>query len=58
MNNKEIKQQAAIAVLPKCIESIEKVLLAGGSIPRESMAEHAAEMAVQYAEALMRRLNQ
>lgn len=62
-NNKEIKQHAAIAIYPVCVEIVNKYPIGfcdlgeSEKIEQQRM-EHAADMAVKYAEALMKRLNE
>ena len=65
MNNKEIKQQAVIAALPKCIELVSQWETVHYNERTNEMVWYteeglnaAADMAVQYAEALMKRLNE
>lgn len=43
--------------LPKCIETVNQVLLAGGKVEAKTTAEAAAQMAVTFTDALLRELN-
>lgn len=43
--------------MPKCIETVNQVLLAGGKVDAETPADAAAQMAVQYTDALLSELN-
>ena len=43
--------------LPKCIETVNQVLLAGGKVEAKTTAEAAAQMAVTFIDALLRELN-
>lgn len=56
MKNQELRERAAIAALPKCIETVEKVLLHGGKIDGVSITAAAAELACEYADALVEKL--
>ena len=44
-------------VMPKCIETVNQVLLAGGKAEAETAADAAAQMTVQYTDALLSELN-
>lgn len=50
----EVTAKAAISVLPKCIETIETVLMRGYAVETEGkdITEKAATLAVDYAESL------
>lgn len=52
MTIEELRARAAIAALPKCIETVETVLLRGGRI-EGTIAEQASYTAVMYADALV-----
>lgn len=43
--------------MPKCIETVNQVLLAGGKVEAKTTAEAAAQMAVTFTDALLRELN-
>lgn len=43
--------------LPKCIETLNTVLIAGGKVEGRTPGEAAAQMAVTYTDALLRELN-
>ena len=43
--------------LPKCIETVNQVLLAGGKVEAKTTAEAAAQMAVTFTDALLKELN-
>lgn len=43
--------------LPKCIETANQVLLSGGKVEGETVADAVAQMAVTYTDALLRELN-
>jgi hypothetical protein len=43
--------------LPKCIETVNQVLLAGGKVEAKTTAEAAAQMAVTFTDALLSELN-
>ena len=53
-----IKVKAAIAALPKCIESVETVLLRGGAITEKDMTTQVAQMCLQYANALIKKIEE
>lgn len=55
-SREKVRQDAAIAALPKCIETVEKVLLMGGKIGNSNMATQVAELACRYADALVNEL--
>lgn len=57
MTKEELRARAAIAALPKCIETVETVLLRGGRI-EGTIAEQAAFTAVMYADALVEKLKE
>ena len=57
MTKEELRARAAIVVLPKCIETVETVLLRGGRI-EGTMAEQVAFTAVMYADALVEKLKE
>lgn len=43
--------------MPKCIETVNHVLLDGGKVEAKTTAEAAAQMAVTFTDALLRELN-
>lgn len=43
--------------MPKCIETVNQVLLAGGKVESKTTAEAAAQMAVTFTDALLKELN-
>lgn len=43
--------------LPKCIETVNQVLLAGGKVEAKTTADAAAQMAVTFTDALLSELN-
>ena len=55
MSKEEIRQRAAIAVLPECVRETHEVLSNGGKLIEETQAKQAAMMAVAYADALAER---
>ena len=44
-------------MMPKCIETVNQVLLAGGKVEAKTAADAAAQMAVQFTDALLSELN-
>lgn len=52
-----IRTMLAGMALPKCIETVNQVLLAGGKVEAKTTAEAAAQMAVTFTDALLRELN-
>ena len=56
MNNIELRNKAAIAVLPQCIQDVQEILKSGRPIIENTVAKQAAVMAVQYANALVEEL--
>ena len=57
MSKEEIRQRAAIAVLPECVRTCNEVLLRGGKLTEETQAKQAAMMAVAYADELAEKLS-
>jgi hypothetical protein len=56
MRSEEIRQRAAIAVLPECVRETHEVLSNGDKFIEETQAKQAAMMAVAYADALAEKL--
>ena len=56
MNNQEFRQRAAMAALPECIRVCSDVLKSGGALAYGSLGETVSTMAVQYADALEKKL--
>lgn len=52
----EVRERAAIAVLPQCLKIIQDVLLRGGSLTEETIAKQVAVNAIEYADALVEKL--
>lgn len=52
----EVRINAAIAVMPQCIEAVKCVLIQGGNLIEPTMAREASRLAVEYADALMKEL--
>jgi hypothetical protein len=46
----------ASAVLPQCLKTVQDVLLRGGSLVEDTIAKQAAVNAVEYADALGKKL--
>jgi len=57
MSKEEIRQRAAIAVLPECVRTCNEVLSRGGKLTEETQAKQAAMMAVAYADELAEKLS-
>jgi len=57
MNKEEIRQRAAIAVLPECVRTRNEVLLRGGKLTEKTQAKQAAMRAVAYADELAEKLS-
>ena len=51
------KYEIAKEVLPQCINAAQDVLLRGGRLPYNSLAETCASNAVDYANELIKKLN-
>lgn len=58
MTTDEIWKKAAIAVLPECVRTCNEVLLRGGKLTEGTLAEQAAMMAWQYADAFVKKLGE
>lgn len=52
----DLRERVAIAVLPQCIKTVQDVLLRGGSLIEDTVAKQAAVNAVEYADALVKKL--
>ena len=52
----DVRERAAIAILPQCLKTIQDVLLRGGSLTEEAITKQAAVNAVEYADALVAKL--
>lgn len=52
----DLRERAAIAVLPQCLKTVQDVLLRGGSLIEDTIAKQAAVNAVEYADALVKKL--
>lgn len=52
----DVRNNAAIAVLPQCAATINDVLAHGGALTEDTMAKQAAKMAVAYADELVEQL--
>lgn len=52
----DVRERAAIAVLPQCLKIVQDVLLRGGSLTEDTIAKQAATNAVDYADALVKEL--
>ena len=57
MTKEEIRQRAAIAVLPECVRETHEVLSNGCKLTEETQAKQAAMMAVAYADELAEKLS-
>lgn len=51
----DVRERAAIAVLPQCLKIIQDVLLRGGSLIEDTIAKQAAANAVDYADELVKK---
>lgn len=52
----EVRNNAAIAILPQCVATINDILVRGGAITEGTIAKQAAKMAVNYADELVKEL--
>ena len=52
----DVRERAAIAVLPQCLKITQDVLWRGGSLTEDTIAKQAATNAVDYADALVEKL--
>lgn len=52
----DVRNNAAIAVLPQCVATVNDVLARGGALTEDTMAKQAAKMAVAYADELVNEL--
>ena len=52
----DLRERAAIAVLPQCLKTVQDVLLRGGSLIEDTITKQAAVIAVEYADALVKKL--
>lgn len=52
----DVRNNAAIAVLPQCVATINNMLVHGGSLTEDTMAKQAAKMSVAYADELVEQL--
>ncbi len=52
----KVRIQAAISALPKCIDTVETVLMGGGRIEAKNLPDQVAICCCQYADALVERL--
>lgn len=52
----EVRNNAAVSVLPQCVATINDVLMRGGTLTEGTMTRKAAKMAVQYADELVSEL--
>lgn len=52
----DVRNNAAIAVLPQCAATINDILMRGGAITEGTIAKQAAKMAVNYADELVNQL--
>lgn len=52
-----MRTMLAGVALPKCIETVNQVLLAGGKVGGKTTADAAAQMAVTFTDALLMELN-
>ena len=52
----DVRERAAIAVLPQCLKIIQDVLWRGGSLTEDTIVKQAATNAVDYADALVKKL--
>lgn len=52
----DLRERAAIAVLPQCLKIVQDVLWRGGSLTEDTIAKQAATNAVDYADALVKKL--
>ena len=52
----DVRERAAIAVLPQCVKIVQDVLWRGGSLTEETITKQAAVNAVEYADALVAKL--
>ena len=52
----DVRNNAAIAVLPQCVATIYDVLVRGGALTEDTLAKQAAKMAVCYADELVEQL--
>lgn len=50
----DLRERAAIAVLPQCLKIVQDVLWRGGSLTEDTIAKQAATNAVDYADALVK----
>lgn len=54
----KLRHQAAIAVLPQCVSTCNDVLMRGGSIQENTIAKQVSNMALQYADELIKQLKE
>lgn len=52
----DVRERAAIAVLPQCLKTVQDMLLKGGSLIEDTVAKQAAVNAVEYADELVKKL--
>jgi phosphoribosylformylglycinamidine (FGAM) synthase-like amidotransferase family enzyme len=52
----DVRNNAAIAVLPQCVAIINNMLVPGGYLTEDTMAKQAAKIAVNYADELVNEL--
>ena len=56
-DKQRMRTMLAGMALPKCIETVNQVLLAGGKVEAKTTEEAAAQMAVTFTDALLKELN-
>ena len=54
----QLRHQAAVAVMPQCISTTCDVLLRGGSLTEKTICDQVAKNALEYADALIKRLRE
>lgn len=52
------RYEIAKEVLPQCISTCNNILCQGGKLQKDTVAEQLADMAIQYADALIKKLKE